>query len=132
MKLLLQIIALVVPFFSMNAMVRTESEVQLQTEPEEGEEVQQIWIGPGFYYGIWFTTEGDYDGWYRSHRHHGGGHHGGGGHHHGGGGGHHGGGGGGHHHGGGGGHHGGGGGGRHHGGGGGHHSGGGGGHHQGH
>lgn len=69
---------------------------------------QDIWIGPGLYYGVWFNNEWDYNDWYGHHGHHhghhghhdhhgGGHHHGGGGHHHGGGG-HHGGGHGGGHH----------------------------------
>lgn len=68
-------------------------------EIEVEEEPQTLWIGPGWYYGVWFDNEVEYDGWYHDHRrwddrhhdgqhrhHQGGGHHRGGGGHHGGGG----------------------------------------------
>ena len=60
----------------------------------------EVWVGPGWYNGIWFDNEVEFDDWHHHHHdhhdhhdhhgdHHGGGHHGGG--HHGGGhgGGHH-------------------------------------------
>lgn len=57
-----------------------------------------VWIGPGWYYGNWFGSQGQYNSWHQHHRYHNGGwgHGGHGG--HGGGHGGHGGGGGGHHH----------------------------------
>lgn len=48
-----------------------------------------IWTGPGYYWGVWFGNQGDFNYYYTNHRHgghghgghgHGGGH--GGGHHH--------------------------------------------------
>lgn len=91
----------------------SQSDVQ-EEQTDEYIENEQIWIGPGLYYGIWFDNEEDYGEWQRNHgyegrgerrrdrrgdRRHDGDHHGGDHHHeggggHGGGGGHHGGGGG--------------------------------------
>ena len=31
------------------------------------EDDDDIWYGPGFYYGIWFDNEDDYRGWCRDH-----------------------------------------------------------------
>lgn len=47
-----------------------------------------VWVGPGWYYGVWFDTEFDYDDWRHGHHHgdHGHGGHGGHGGGHGGGG----------------------------------------------
>lgn len=30
----------------------------------------EVWIGPGWYYGVWFDDEIYYRNWYRSHNHH--------------------------------------------------------------
>ncbi|HSX37898.1 MAG TPA: hypothetical protein VLE95_03615 [Chlamydiales bacterium] len=88
----------------LHAMVRAGVEVDHDEDDDYYE--YDYWQGPGFYYGIWFDNEWDYDGWHEGHGHHHGreGHHehGGGGHHEHGGGGHHEHGGGGHHRGGGG------------------------------
>ncbi len=86
----------------LNAGSRGGVEVEVSPDDDyyydDGEDV--VWIGPGWYYGVWFDTEYDYYGWRDGHRH-GGGHRGHGGHggerRHGGGHGGHGGGHGGHH-----------------------------------
>ena len=71
-------------------------------DDDDGYYSYNVWYGPGWYNGVWFSTEVDFDNWnhdhYHSHHHHNGGGsghhgHGGDGHH---GGDHHGGGGGGH------------------------------------
>ena len=83
------------------------TEVQVSTDQDDDVYYEQdqtmVWIGPGWYYGIWFSNEYDYNHWNYNHhhryepydhhdgnRHHdgenhhhgdqGGGHHGGGGH----------------------------------------------------
>jgi hypothetical protein len=64
---------------------------------DDGYDQQIIWIGPGYYYGVWFDSYYEYNDWYGRHYHHGHhghghrGHRGGrhGGHHRGHGGGHH-------------------------------------------
>jgi len=73
-----------------HAMVRAG--VQVGGDDDDGGNTEvQVWIGPGWYNGIWFDNEDEY--WYYHNHYHGGHHHhGGGGHHHGGGGHHHGGG----------------------------------------
>ena len=89
------------------AMVRAGVEVDSNAGSDDDVDVQIIvWDGPGFYYGIWFGNERDYNNWYYHHHHDhddhdhhdhhddhnhnngGNGHHGSGGHHGGGGGGH--------------------------------------------
>lgn len=107
MRKLLAFFALLIPFYSIEAMARTGTVVEVEQSDdddedndEDYEDVENVWIGPGIYYGFWFDDEDEYHRWYRHDYHHGhGDHHGrGGGGHHGGGGGHHGGGGGGRRH----------------------------------
>jgi hypothetical protein len=31
------------------------------------ENSEDIWFGPGYYYGVWFNNEDDYQGWRRDH-----------------------------------------------------------------
>lgn len=84
---------------ALESMVRTGVEVEAYDDDDDGDVI--IWAGPGWYYGIWFNDEAEYDGWRRQHGrgryrngHHGGRgggrggdrYHGGGGGHHGGGG----------------------------------------------
>ena len=40
-----------------------------QTEEDEylEENSEDIWFGPGYYYGVWFNNEEDYQGWRRNH-----------------------------------------------------------------
>lgn len=76
----------------------SRTEVQFSVGEDDGyyyDDEPPIWIGPGWYYGIWFGNEADYDNWNHYHHHryepydhhdghrggyHDGGHHGGGGH----------------------------------------------------
>ena len=37
-------------------------------QPQESQENVDVWLGPGFYYGIWFDNEDDYWGWRGNHR----------------------------------------------------------------
>ncbi len=98
MRKILPFFVFLIPFYSINAMARSGVEVEVGVPVDDGyyEDTQDVWIGPGFYYGYWFEDEGAYHGWYRNHYHHrnghrhsdgrhhdgrGGRHHGGGGHH---------------------------------------------------
>jgi len=66
-----------------------QAQVGIGVEVEAGDEEPDqpiIWVGPGWYYGVWFDDEYAYNDWYGHHHghdhhhdhHHGGGHHGGG------------------------------------------------------
>jgi thioredoxin-related protein len=41
---------------------------QTNSQTDAYEEEEDIWFGPGFYYGIWFANEQDYWQWRRNHR----------------------------------------------------------------
>ena len=93
MRKIVAFFVLLIPFYSIESMVRTSVGVEAQTvdDDEDNDEygddggvTETIWIGPGWYYGYWFDNEGAYRHWYRGHHHgyyHG--HYHGGGHHHG-------------------------------------------------
>jgi len=68
---LLAFSALVIPFYPIEAMAKSgvEIEVGVPTDDEYYDDTQEVWIGPGFYYGYWFENEGAYHGWYRDHYH---------------------------------------------------------------
>ncbi len=71
---------------SLSAMVRAGVEYQTAPENDDGTVYyyeQDVWYGPGFYNGIWFGSEGDFDDWNYYH-HHGYPHYYRGGHYHGG------------------------------------------------
>lgn len=78
--------------------VEVNAGVEIESDGNE-DDTTIIWVGPGWYWGIWFDNEVEFDDYYHHHHYHGhdhdhhhdGHHHGGGGHHHGGGhgGGHH-------------------------------------------
>jgi len=81
------------PLHAMNRTTVTETRTTDGTTVVDYTE-EDVWYGPGFYYGIWFDDEDDYWLWRREHRHyppnrdyyhrdrriyyHGGRHHGGG------------------------------------------------------
>ena len=71
---------------------RTEVQVSADDDEDYYEQDSVIWIGPGWYYGMWFGNEGDFNNYNHYHHHnhepydhhdghHGGDHHGGGGDH---------------------------------------------------
>ncbi|MBF8263550.1 MAG: hypothetical protein HW387_1215 [Parachlamydiales bacterium] len=83
MRRLLALFVLLIPFYSIEAMVRTGVEVRAVDYDDDDGQVQ-IWIGPGWYSGYWFDDEVEYHRWHHHHYrgrhyggHHGGGHHGG-------------------------------------------------------
>lgn len=49
---------------------RTEKTEYYQYDDEYDEDYveEDVWFGPGFYYGIWFDNEDDYWAWRRNHR----------------------------------------------------------------
>ena len=69
----LLILALFVCHYSLFAMSRQSSQKtaadQNQTiVVEEDPSEEDLWYGPGFYYGIWFEDEDDYWQWRQNHR----------------------------------------------------------------
>lgn len=44
--------------------VYAQSNNQLNQETYDEDDQQLVWTGPGYYYGIWFYTEGEYNDWY--------------------------------------------------------------------
>ncbi len=92
-KTLFFMVATLVSFSpSLDAMTYRRTEVH--RDDDDDYEEDEVWFGPGFYFGIWFDDEDDYRHWRHDHRHypahqrnyHRDGHHD---EHHGGGGGHH-------------------------------------------
>jgi hypothetical protein len=55
----------VVVFSSFSVLLMSDD--QNQNYQEEEYENEDIWFGPGFYYGIWFENEQDYWGWRDNH-----------------------------------------------------------------
>lgn len=51
--------------FSLNA--DTQKNTQESPYAEEYEEYDDLWFGPGFYYGIWFESEPNYWEWRNDH-----------------------------------------------------------------
>lgn len=48
---------------------KTNVEVSKEETEQQDDDAPMIWIGPGWYYGIWFDSEYDFDDWHRNHNH---------------------------------------------------------------
>ncbi|MGH7889943.1 MAG: hypothetical protein ACRENF_05265, partial [Thermodesulfobacteriota bacterium] len=70
---------LFVPLYSSEEVADVGVEVDVGEPYDEDDEY--IWIGPGWYYGVWFDNEVEFDDWHHDHHDHHGDHHHGGGHH---------------------------------------------------
>ena len=66
MRKLLAFFVLLIPFYSISAMAKTGVAIEVGTDDSDDGTVEEVWVGPGFYYGYWFDDEDSY------HRHHGG------------------------------------------------------------
>jgi len=56
-------------FYTASIPLQAQIGVEVDVGDDDDEDEQVIWIGPGWYYGVWFDNEVDYDGWYRDHGH---------------------------------------------------------------
>lgn len=80
MRKMLIVFILTIPCHYISGMVRSGVEVTQESNDDDDEQ-EEVWIGPGWYYGVWIDDEAEFRYWNRQHhwhrydgRHHGGGH----------------------------------------------------------
>ena len=68
-RVFLLVAVLVFSSASLDAMTYRRTEVHHDEDDDGVYEEDEVWFGPGFYFGVWFDDEDDYRHWRRDHRH---------------------------------------------------------------